>query len=50
MIRDQYRQTEKPESKKGLKPKPVTRPKGKEVDRVVRDMQPAGRGPGYKTR
>lgn len=50
MIRDQFIPVEKPESKKGLKPKPVTRQKGKEADRIVRDMKPAGRGPGYKTR
>lgn len=41
---------EKPESKKGLKPKPVTRPKGKDAKYATSDMKPARNGPGYKTR
>lgn len=48
MIKDRYIPAATPESKKDLKPKPVTRPKGKEAARTVRDMV-AARG-NYKTR
>ena len=49
MIR--YRtEVEKLESKKGLKPKPVTRPKGKDAKYVTSDIKPDRSGPGYKTR
>lgn len=51
MIRDQYVKVGEPKSVKGPKPKPVTRPQGKEVSKTPRDMQPARNGGrGYKTR
>lgn len=49
MIRDQFVPAQKPESKKGLKPKPVTRPKGKDAKYVTSDVKPARNVP-YKTR
>lgn len=51
MIRYRTIPEDKPESRKGPKPKPVTRPKGKavkEVEKVVRDLQ--ARTGAYKTR
>ncbi|WP_192246070.1 hypothetical protein [Mesorhizobium silamurunense] len=51
MIRDRYVKVEEQKSAKGPKPKPVTRPQGKEVPVTPRDMQPARNGGrGYKTR
>lgn len=51
MIRDRYVKAEQPKSTKGQKPKPVTRPQGKEVPVTPRDMQPARKGGrGYQTR
>jgi hypothetical protein len=48
MIRYQPVEPQPQESKKGLKPKPVTRPKGKDAKYVTSDIK-SGRG-GYKTR